>query len=91
MLLKNRGRAPALGAKVTMLDERGARVLPVYYDDNYVALLPGESRRLAVLCPSGSARCAKVALRGWNVEPREFAVAPCGKRACRAIGRYTTP
>jgi hypothetical protein len=76
VLLKNQGRAPALGAKITMLDERGVRVLPVYYDDNYVALLPGESRRLEVKCPTGSGRCAKVALRGWNVEPREFAVAP---------------
>jgi hypothetical protein len=55
--------------KITMLDEHGARVLPVYYDDNYVALLPGESRRLEVLCPAGPARCAQVALRGWNAEP----------------------
>ncbi len=69
VVLLNRGRAPALGVKITMLDEHGARVLPVYYDDNYVALLPGESRRLEVLCPAGPARCAQVALRGWNAEP----------------------
>ena len=69
VVLRNRGRAPALGVKITMLDEHGARVLPVYYDDNYVALLPGESRRLEVLCPAGPARCAQVALRGWNAEP----------------------
>jgi Exo-beta-D-glucosaminidase Ig-fold domain len=60
--------------KITMLDASGARVLPVYYDDNYVALLPGESRRIEVLCPAGSAPCARVALRGWNAEPREIAV-----------------
>ena len=70
VVLRNRGRAPALGVKITMLDEHGARVLPVYYDDNYVALLPGESRRLEVLCPAGPARCARVALRGWNAEPQ---------------------
>jgi Exo-beta-D-glucosaminidase Ig-fold domain/Concanavalin A-like lectin/glucanases superfamily/Glycosyl hydrolases family 2/Glycosyl hydrolases family 2, sugar binding domain/Glycosyl hydrolases family 2, TIM barrel domain len=75
VVLRNRGRAPALGVKITMLDEHGARVLPVYYDDNYVALLPGESRRLEVLCPAGPARCARVALRGWNAEPlRDHAV-----------------
>ncbi len=72
--MTNQGRAPALAAKITMLDERGARVLPVYYDDNYVALLPGESRRIEVLCPAGSAPCARIALRGWNVETREIPV-----------------
>jgi beta-galactosidase/beta-glucuronidase len=74
VLLRNRGRAAALAVKITMLDASGARVLPVYYDDNYVALLPGESRRIEVLCPAGSAPCARVALRGWNAEPREIAV-----------------
>jgi beta-galactosidase/beta-glucuronidase len=76
VLLTNRGRAPALAAKITLLDQQGARALPIYYDDNYVALLPGESRRIAVLCPAASGRCAKVALRGWNVEPREIQVEP---------------
>jgi hypothetical protein len=75
VVLTNQGRAPALETKVTMLDEQGVRVLPVYYDDNYVSLLPGESRQIEVLCPSGSARCAKLALRGWNADAREIAVA----------------
>jgi hypothetical protein len=76
VVLTNQGRAPALAAKITMLDEQGVRVLPVYYDDNYISLLPGESRRIEVLCPAGSARCARVALRGWNAETREIAVEP---------------
>jgi hypothetical protein len=73
--LKNQGRTAALGVKITMLDEHEERVLPVYYDDNYVALLPAETRRIEVHCPANSARCAKVALRGWNVEPRKISVA----------------
>src|ERR1700722_12780208 len=76
VVLRNRGRAPALGVKITMLDEHGARALPVYYDDNYVALLPGESRRLEVLCPAGPARCTRVALRGWNAEPDTLSLSP---------------
>jgi hypothetical protein len=59
-----------------MLDEHGGRVLPVYYDDNYVSLLPGESRRVDVICPAAAARCARLALRGWNAEPREIAIEP---------------
>ena len=75
VVLTNQGRAASLAAKITMLDGRGSRVLPVYYDDNYVSLLPGESRRIEVLCPAASGQCAKVALRGWNAEAREAVVA----------------
>ena len=47
--LENRGSAPVLNAKVTMLDEEGGRVLPAYYSDNYIALMPGETRSIEVL------------------------------------------
>jgi hypothetical protein len=72
--LANRGTAPVLNAKITMLDRKGARVLPVYYSDNYVSLMPGEARRIEVRCPRDGAPCARVALRGWNVEEREIVV-----------------
>ena len=76
VVLENQGREPALAAKITMLDANGERVLPVYYDDNYVSLLPGESRRIEIECPAGSSRCERVALRGWNVATREIPVGP---------------
>jgi hypothetical protein len=72
--LKNPGSVPILNAKVTLLDETGKRVLPVYYSDNYIALLAGEERQLEIQCPAGGARCARVALRGWNVKPLEIAI-----------------
>jgi Exo-beta-D-glucosaminidase Ig-fold domain len=72
--LKNQGRTAALAVKITMLDEQGNRVLPVYYDDNYVALLPAETRRIEVHCPANAGHCAKVAVRGWNAEAREISV-----------------
>jgi hypothetical protein len=52
------------------------RVLPVYYSDNYVSLLSGEAREIEVRCPAGGSSCARVALRGWNVIPREAVVTP---------------
>jgi len=73
-LLTNRGRAPALNAKITLLDEQGERVLPAYYSDNYLTLLPDETRRIEVRCPARRARCKRLALRGWNVENQEIAV-----------------
>ena len=35
--LENQGSAPALNAKITVLDAEGDRVLPAYYSDNYIA------------------------------------------------------
>jgi glycosyl hydrolase family 2/Ig-like domain-containing protein/concanavalin A-like lectin/glucanase superfamily protein len=69
LTLQNRGKTPALMAKLTLLDATGNRVLPAYYTDNYVTLLPGESRNVEVSCPAGGKECAAVTLRGWNVTP----------------------
>jgi hypothetical protein len=74
VVLENRGHEPALTAKITLFDGSGARVLPVYYDDNYVTLLPGEVRHILVQCPEQGARCARVALRGWNIEAATITV-----------------
>jgi hypothetical protein len=72
--LENRGSAPVLNAKVTMLDANGDRILPVYFSDNYLALMPGEVRNIEVRCPRGGAKCARAALRGWDVEPRQVSI-----------------
>jgi hypothetical protein len=44
----NRGTSVAPMVRLSVLDRGGDRVLPAQYDDNYLWLLPGESRRLAV-------------------------------------------
>ena len=72
--LQNRGRVPALMAKLTLLDAAGNRVLPTYYTDNYVTLLPGESRHVEASCPAHAKPCAAVAVRGWNVTPAQYSL-----------------
>jgi len=67
--LSNRGTQPALASKLTVVDEHGNRVLPVFYSNNYVSLLPGESERVEIRCPEHGARCDRVELRGWDVQP----------------------
>ena len=74
VLVKNLGREVALGTKITVFDKAGNRVLPVHYQDNYIALLPGESRHIEVRCPASSGRCARVAVRGWNAQPRDVEI-----------------
>jgi exo-1,4-beta-D-glucosaminidase len=48
-----------------------APVLPVFWDDNYVSLLPGEIRTLQVRYRAQEVGGEKleVALQGWNVKP----------------------
>jgi hypothetical protein len=67
--LGNEGRVPVLAAKLTLLDASGQRILPAYYSDNYLALMPGERRTVEVRCAAGTALPARIALRGWNVVP----------------------
>ena len=66
--LANNGRVPALAAKLTLIDDKGARILPALYSDNYVTLLPGERRQLEVRFPSAFSGIPRLKLRGWNVE-----------------------
>jgi hypothetical protein len=66
--LEDRGASPVLSAKLTLLDAQGERILPAYYSDNYLTLLPGEPRQITIRYPE-NARAARVALRGWNARP----------------------
>ncbi|TPG21866.1 glycoside hydrolase family 2 [Sphingomonas koreensis] len=69
--LANPGQTPALEAKLTLVDKAGKRILPAYYDDNYVSLLPGESRTIAIRYPADMAADGPTLnLRGWNVQPQ---------------------
>jgi hypothetical protein len=80
--LHNRGKAPALAAKLTLVEPNGARILPALYGDNYVNLLPGETRIVDIRFPQGIAARAAVRLRGWNVAP---ATVPAPRRSAPAF------
>jgi hypothetical protein len=69
LVLEDTGSAPALAAKLTLVDEAGQRILPAFYSDNYLSLLPGEPRQIEIRYPRAHAGGARVNLRGWNVEP----------------------
>lgn len=75
LTLANTGKTPALAIKLTVLDKAGARVLPAYFDDNYIALMPGEQRTLTVRVPA-SAKPASIAIRGWNTAENAAKIAP---------------
>jgi hypothetical protein len=67
--LINAGQTVSLANKLTLLDGQGKqRLLPAYYSDNYISLLPGESRTVTIEVPASvvKERSLTVALRGWN-------------------------
>lgn len=67
--LANHGRTPALNARLTLLDAGGARILPAFYSDNYVALLPGETRRIEIRAALTAPPAQRLTVSGWNVQP----------------------
>jgi hypothetical protein len=72
--IKNSGATPALMVKLTLKDAAtGERILPAYYSENYVSMLPGEERVVTVEFPAGSAKAA-FGLRGWNLATGTVAV-----------------
>ena len=70
--LTNPASVVSLENKLTLLNAGDKqRILPAYYSDNYISLLPGESRTIQVEYPSTAAHgSAEIALRGWNAVPQ---------------------
>jgi hypothetical protein len=74
--LTNSASVVSLENKLTLLNAGDKqRILPAYYSDNYISLLPGESRTIQVEYPSAAAHGpAQIALRGWNAVPQAVPV-----------------
>lgn len=74
--LTNAGEALAFQLQATVTDD-GREVAPVLWDDNYVSLLPGETRDLTARVAAGKGPLALV-VSGINVEPTTVALSPKG-------------
>ncbi len=73
--LHNTGQVAALENKLTLLHTDGTEVLPAYYSDNYVSLLPGEEQAVTISLPAGDRTAGmRLGLRGWNLAPVSIAV-----------------
>ncbi|MCZ8325853.1 MAG: glycoside hydrolase family 2 [Sphingomonadaceae bacterium] len=72
----NAGSVPALMVKLSLLDATGARILPAYWSDNYVSLLPGETRTVTIRAPKAAPAPNTITVGGWNVEANAIKVQP---------------
>ena len=68
----NPDKVVSLANKLTLLNAKSKqRILPAYYSDNYISLLPGETRTVEIEYPAAASDGnAEIAVRGWNVTPQ---------------------
>ena len=74
--LKNTGRTVAFFTQVQWLDEQRKPVRPSFYTDNFICLMPGESRtvRIETALDKLSGEEYTLVVRGFNLDTREFKV-----------------
>ncbi len=90
VILRNRGAHLAFQVRVGVVDAKtGEPYLPVFWNDNYIELMPGESRTLTARYPAWVklGAHAELEVAGWNIEkatlplfPRPPAKPPGGGR-----------
>jgi hypothetical protein len=73
--LANRGRGLAFFIRARIVRAAdGEELLPAYWSDNYVSLLPGQAKDLPVDLPAAPAEGLALAVDGWNVPPARAAI-----------------
>ncbi len=65
VVVENTGPALAFQTHLQVLDESGNEILPVFWDDNYFEIFPGEKREVRVAFPRRAGRLS-VTAEAWN-------------------------
>lgn len=67
--LKNEGRSVAFLVRLRLTDAKGNDAAPIFWEDNYISLLPGETRVVRGSYDEAARRGAgaEVSVSGWNV------------------------
>jgi exo-1,4-beta-D-glucosaminidase len=66
--LHNPSKQLAFQVALAVENKTGAEILPVLWEDNYISLLPGETREVEARFPQQQpAAGARVAVSGWNI------------------------
>jgi exo-1,4-beta-D-glucosaminidase len=85
--LQNPSKALAFQVAAAVRDAKGGLIAPVLWSDNYVELMPGESRTLTAILPKGAPANAEVLLSGWNIEAQTPSLSAQHKPEIAAAGR----
>jgi exo-1,4-beta-D-glucosaminidase len=77
VLLRVRNDSQVLAFQIALraLDEHAGAVTPAFWSDNYVSLLPGESKTFAVRSSAhGGTRVSAIEVTGWNISGERVVV-----------------
>ncbi|HEY1213385.1 MAG TPA: hypothetical protein VGE93_07100, partial [Bryobacteraceae bacterium] len=74
--LKNPAGGPvAFFNRVSLVDPKTKeRLLPVFYSDNYISVLPGETKTITLDYTPKSGVTPVVSVRGWNLQEKNYPV-----------------
>ena len=79
--LHNPSKQLAFQVGLAVRSKGGAEILPVLWEDNYISLLPGETREVEARFPQEvPEQGAKLSVSGWNVAPAEVKLLPAAVR-----------
>ena len=72
-VISNPGSETAFFIRLKVADEKsGELALPVFFSDNYITLMPGESREISVdltqLPESEKSKSLNLEMEGWNIK-----------------------
>lgn len=72
MLVNPSGGPVAFFNRISLVNSATkSRILPVFYSDNYVSVLPGEEKEVTIdYAPSEPSGQVMVAIKGWNVDEK---------------------
>ncbi|MES2645370.1 MAG: glycoside hydrolase family 2 TIM barrel-domain containing protein [Bacteroidota bacterium] len=73
ILFNDKNHPVAFFNRIALVDEStGERILPGFFSDNYISVLPGETKTISIEYPASKSRINKlVEVYGWNV-PRQL-------------------
>jgi len=68
--VKNNSETPLLMIRLKVTDDKGERMLPVFYSDNYFSLMPGEEKQIIATLKNEDTRGSKptIEISGFNIE-----------------------
>jgi len=73
--LRNPSHVLAFQVAAAVRTAAGALVAPVLWSDNYIELMPGESRTLTAILPKDAPASPTILLSGWNIQPQKLTAA----------------
>lgn len=60
----------AFFVRLALKDRSGNLIFPIFWDDNYITILPGETKTISAILPEIRDKRMNLEINGWNVQRR---------------------